>query len=286
MENDNSSTTPSVLTPTPIVLKPGINPGLSNKEYHSERLHLSSSNLKDLLKDPAKVYNDKILGNKPPEVEKPYMLIGSYLHTLVLEPELELQEYAMFPGWRKAGKEFEEFKAKLEPGKSIISKPQQDVGHRLAKAVRANKSASQLLEGGQAELSLASQILGVPVKIRADKINVEKGYIVDLKTTSQPTDHEIFKHTVNDYRYDLSAALYCQVAHDIFDKIFDFYFVVVSKTDLGCAVYKASSPTLSVGASDVIKALVIYKKCKETDIWDLTSLGKSAIVDSDEILEV
>lgn len=268
----------------PVQLKIGENAGLTNAQYHSERDHLSSSNLKDLLKDPAKFYQEKVLGNKPPEEEKPHLLLGSYVHSLVLEPDQVAQEYAFFEGWRKAGADYKQFLAE-NPGKVVLSKPQADTGQRLANSVKANPHAIRLLSGGVPELSLASKILDVSVKARTDYINIEQGYIFDLKTTSHPTDHEAFKQTVRDYRYDLSAALYCQIAHDTYGKVFEFYFGVISKADLGCAVYKASSATLSTGAADVIKALVIYKKCKETGIWDLTSLGKSAIVD-DEILEV
>ena len=40
----------------------GIYKTLSNDNYHAEEKHLSSSNLKMLLKDPSKFYKEKILG--------------------------------------------------------------------------------------------------------------------------------------------------------------------------------------------------------------------------------
>lgn len=268
-----------------IVLKPGENPGLTNTEYHSEKAHLSSSNLKDLLTDPQKFYEEKILGKKRATSDQPQLVIGSLTHSLVLEPETVEKEYAFFDGWKKQGILYQKCKEE-NPNKEIISKPQRNVAERLARAVTASKTAKSLFANGVPELSLASRILNVPVKCRADYLNVPAGYIADLKTTSQISDVDAFKQTMEQYRYDLSAALYCQIAHDVYGKVFDFYFVVVSKADMGCMVYKASSATLSKGASDMIKSLVLYKKCKEAGTWDLTVLNKPATLLSEEILEV
>jgi hypothetical protein len=252
-----------------IILQPGPNPGLTNTEYHSETAHLSSSNFKMLLSNPEQFYQEKILGNKPPEGKQAHLVLGSYVHSMVLEPDQVAKEYAFFDGWRKAGPDFKAF-LEQNPGKTIISKPQKATGESLARAVNANPTALKLLTGGTAEMSYASRILDVPVKMRADSINVSKGYIVDLKTTSQPTDTDIFKATIQDFRYDLSAALYCQIAHEVYGKVFDFYFIVISKADLGCQVYKASTDTLSKGGADLLKALVLYKKCLKSGIWSLT----------------
>lgn len=268
-----------------VTLLPGENPGLTNAQYHSEKVHLSSSNLKDLLKDPQKFYEEKILGKKQPTSDKPQLILGSYVHSLILEPETVENEYCYFDGWKKQGALYQKCKED-NPTKTIISKPQRNVGERMARTIKANKHALALLQNGVAELSLASKILNVPVKCRADYLNINQGYIADIKTTSQVTDLEAFKETVWHYRYDLSAALYCQIAHDIYGKVFDFYFIVISKADMGCAVYKASSATLSKGASDVIKSLVIYRKCMEAQKWDLTVGNKSGILQSEEIEEV
>jgi hypothetical protein len=266
------------------LLVPGENPGLTNIEYHSEKLHLSSSNLKMLLENPAKFYQEKMLGNKPEEAPKPHYILGSFVHTLVLEPELVAKEYAFFEGWRKAGKDYQEFLL-ANPGKTVISKPQRNVGENLARATQSNKHLPGLLQGGVAELSLASHILDVPVKMRADYINKDRAFILDLKTTAQPTDVDIFRTTVKEFSYDLSAALYCQIAAQVYGKVFDFYWAVISKDDLGCAVYKASSATLSKGAGDVLGAIVKYKKCVKSGIWDLNSKPVNDSVNED-IVEI
>ena len=267
-----------------IILKPGVNEGLSNAQYHSEKLHLSSSNLKTLLKSPAQFYDEKILGNSKP-MSGAALDIGSYVHTLILEPELVAQEYVQFDGWRRQGKVYEDFKAQ-HPGKTVLSQPQMNAGQMLARSVQACPPAVHLLKGGAAELSLASEILGVPVKMRADYINPDAGYILDVKTTRWPSGADTFRRTVKELGYELSAALYCEIAYRVYGKIFDFYWLVVSKTDVETQVYKASTHSLSDGSALVNKALVAYKKCLETGVWPDTLEQISSAVGDFEILEI
>lgn len=241
----------------------------SNKNYHSDKSFLSSSTLKLLNEDPAKFYDQVILGNAVNE-SKPAYDLGSYVHTLCLEPDQEHAEYAMFKGWRKAGKDWEAFKDDpVNKNKTLLSLPQVEQGRMLAKTLKTRPEALELLSGGEAEVSICSHILGVPVKKRSDYINWDKGYIADIKTSSAPGGVENFREIVKKYSYDLSAALYTQIAYQHYGKIFDFYLIVISKLDKKCDVYKLSSATLSEGSSMVTKALVTYKKCTESGIWVL-----------------
>jgi hypothetical protein len=77
----------------------------------------------------------------------------------------------------------------------------------------------------------------------------------------------VFRRVVKELGYELSAALYCDIAYRVYGKLFDFYWVVISKSDLDAQVYKASSQTLSEGSALVNRALVLYKQCKELDKW-------------------
>ena len=116
------------------MLQPGINANLSNAEYHAEKLHLSSSNLKLLLSSPAQFYTEKILGQRENRSSSA-MDIGSYVHTLILEPEKVAEEFAIYKQQgrqfvpvgqkpkspRKQGPEFDAFKA-TNSGKIILNK--------------------------------------------------------------------------------------------------------------------------------------------------------------------
>jgi len=238
---------------------------MTNQEYHSNKSHLSSSNLKTLLMNPTKFYEEKICGNKVNEQKAVYD-VGSLTHAVILEPHKVETDFAIFPGLRKAGAKYEEFKA-ANAGKIILSISQKLQVEKYCQAYSSHKTAVGMLSGGFAEHTMTSEILGVPVKARADYINVNSAYIADIKTTSHPSDSEIFRMTVQEYMYSLSASLYCQIAFNNYGKLFDFYFVVISKVDLTCEIYKASSATLSEGSALVTQALVLYKKCKESGVW-------------------
>lgn len=267
-----------------VELQPGVNVGLSNAEYHSETAHLSSSNLKLLLESPKAFYEQKILGNKVSSSSSA-MDLGSYVHTLILEPHLVDQEFANYKGWRKQGKEFDAFKEQ-HPGKIILSDPQMHTGKMLAKSVQACPPAIDLLQGGEPELSLATKLLGIPVKMRADYLNSTAGYIVDVKTTRYENNSDIFRRTVKQLGYELSAALYCEIAYQVYGKLFDFYWLVISKSDISTEVYKASSHTLNEGSALVNKALVLYNKCKELGVWPESPAELPKIVTKHEIIEI
>lgn len=238
-----------------------------NATYHSNRSHMSSSNLKLLLTDPARFHREWVLNQAPPQEQRAVFDEGSYVHSLILEPD-KVSQYAIFNGLRKAGKAFEDFVA-ANPGKIILTAPQVNRCKQLVSSYEQTKAAVKMIQNGAPEYTMLSEILGVPVKARADYINIEQGYIVDLKTTSAISDAEVFKMTCQQYKYDLSAALYCEIALQNFNKVFDFFFVVLSKTDSKVRIYKASSEFLSRGTGEMTKALVIYKKCKESGVWSL-----------------
>lgn len=239
----------------------------THEDYHADRTALSSSNLKQILKDPAKFYNEWVLGNKEPEEENSAFTEGTFTHSLILEPE-KINEYVIYPGLRKAGAAWEAFKL-ANKGKKILSAVQSQRCETYYKSYSNVSAATNLITGGVAEHTMLSSILDVNLKSRADYINLNDNYIVDVKTTSYGSDKESFKEVIQQYSYDLSAALYCQIAFNNYGRLFDFYFIVISKTDLTCDVYKASSETLSNGAAKMTKALVLYKKCKDSGIWQL-----------------
>lgn len=266
------------------MLKTGLN-NVTNREYHADTTHLSSSSLKLLITDLETFYQEKVLGIKPEQVEKAAFTEGSYVHSLILEPDNIANEYAFFEGWRKAGKEFDQFK-ELNAGKVILSKPQVHRCDAWAAAIKRRPEAMELLSGGESEHTICANLLDVAIKVRCDYINVDKGYIADIKTTGQISDIDVFKQTMKDFYYHLSAALYCQVAEVHYGKEFDFYFVVVSKIENTCEVYKLSKASKSTGQSLIIHALKRYKQCKETGIWNADDLQKVIKPTTYEIMEI
>lgn len=255
---------------------------INNSDYHAEKEHLSSSNLKLLLKDPEDFYKSKILGEAKEYSTNTLNAFaeGSYAHALILEPEVIEEEFRFFDGWRKQGKEWEKFKAE-NSGYDILSKPQKVRVEKWVRAYSELPAATNLIEGGKAEHTLFGKLMDVPIKVRADYINIERGYIADVKTTSSPADIDSFKYTIDSFNYDLSAALYSMMFESHYKKDFDFYFIVLSKRDSDCQVYKVSDDTRKRGESMVIQALSTYKKCKKSGLWVLPNKIKSDKVEDE-----
>lgn len=248
-------------------LQEGLNK-CTNAEYHGDKSWLSSSSLKSLLKSPAAFKEER--DNPKTEVENPNYTLGSFLHSLILEPDTINEEYAFFEGMRKAGREYELFKEENK-GKLIISAPQKSKCLAYKRAFEANPVASGLLKGCETEYSICAKINDVGVKVRFDAINLEDGYGLDLKTSSFGVDRESFKMTMQQFGYGLSAALYAWVAEIHFGRPFDFYMIPIAKQELDCQVFRMSQETIMRGRSDIIKALDLYKKCCDTNIWPESS---------------
>jgi exodeoxyribonuclease VIII len=266
-------------------LSEGLN-NCTNEQYHGDKSYISSSGLKLLLKDPALFYDEIILGKK----ESKHIAAfdeGSYAHTLILEPHMVDQEYSFFPEWRKAGEAWTAFKeAEENQGKIILSVPQRKRVEGLIEAYSKRKCALDLISGGFPEYTVAGEINGVRLKARADYINIDKGYIADVKTTGYSSELDTFSFTVDRFSYELSAALYAMMFERHFGKPFDFYFIVLSKKEKTCDVFKASEDTMERGKMMVYQALATYQKCLKAGVWGSIAVKEAISDDEYEIQEV
>lgn len=270
------------------LLVEGINEDISNADYHGDKRYLSSSSLKDLLKGPDYYYKTHIGGERPAVSKSTQKVFdeGSYAHTLILEPHLKDVEYAFFPGMRKAGEEYENFVLE-NSDKVILSKPQKMRVEAWVRAYEKRPEAVNLITGGMAEHTVAGKLNGVPIKVRADYINLDKGYVADVKTCGMGTDIDTFRYVIDQRSYQLSASLYCQMFEQYYGRPFDFYFIVLGKKDLMCQVYRASEATMEEGKMLVYKALSLYKRCKEADSWEPINNLITPVNNSDyEILDI
>lgn len=265
-------------------LQPGLNI-VSNHFYHSDKAWLSSSQLKTLLKSPAKFKSE--LDSPKAQEENASFQEGSLTHTLILEPQLVQKEYAFFKGLRKAGAEWEAFKKQYEgSGLTLMSQAQYERCLAYKRAFDANPQAVGLIKQGVPELSLCVELMDVPIKVRFDWIDIDAGVIMDVKTTRHAVDIDSFKMTCDEYRYDLSGALYSMGAEEYYKRDFKFYFCAISKQELECIPYLLGAESRMRGKLDIIKALNIYKKCKATNIWPETLEKKAKASADDDILEV
>lgn len=257
-----------------IELFDGIN-NVSNEIYHADRKYLSSSVLKTVLESLDKYHNDYILGNKAATASSTQnnFDVGTLVHSMILEPHTVVTDFNFYKGFRKAGSEFDTFLANcINPKLPIISVNQHKQAADMLEAFNRLNAAKNLITNGAAEQTICGTLHGVPIKTRYDWINEKEGYIADVKTTGYGSDLESFKATCENFKYGLSAALYTSMAEQFYGRKFDFYYIVLSKRDKTCDVYKTSTQTMAAGKSKVKQACEKYLQAKLTNVWkDVTN---------------
>ena len=244
--------------------------GIPNCVYHRHS-SLSSSNLKDLLKSPWSYWHNK----QNPRESTPAMQFGSLVHTLILEPNNFSNEYMVADKPERRSKAGKAKYAELleEAGKRIwVSTEDFLKAQDMIFPVSQNLIVKSLLSGGKAESSVFWQDAetGVQCKAKADFLNIERGYIVDVKTTVSLASEKPFLWTVSKYAYDLSASFYKKGFELATGKELDFYFVVIEKEPpFNFATYKISDELLRRGEAQYKQALNVYADALDRGKFDV-----------------
>lgn len=241
----------------------------SNETYHSTDA-ISSSGLKSIWKNSNSVkqfLNEKYTPSKAFE-------IGTAIHTLCLEGREKYNEENYVISEKidrrtKAGKAAMEHHQKTALNRTIIDAADHFMIEELFKNFNRNKKAVKYCQG-TVELSHYSEMNGVPIKVRPDCINVEKGFISDIKTT-QSANPKDFKREIYKYGYHLQAAFYCDA---LGVPVENFRFIAMQKTyPFTVEVYALSDETIQRGRDAYLTALGHWKEYLETGIpsnyvWD------------------
>lgn len=233
---------------------------LSNEDYHSLEDCFSSSQLKDALED-VEVFYKKHITKELEREHIPAFDIGTYFHTAILEPHKMDEDVAVFEGAVRRGKKWEEFQEKHE-GKAIITLKELSQGENLVAAANTSSVLKDLMKKGEPEVSLAVDLGATPVRVRCDWIDFDRGFIMDLKSTtgSARNSHSILKK-ISNYSYDMSAALYVDAYNEYLrkkgsnKKITTFYWVFASKDMVNCQTYASTPAMLELGRKKYRKAL-------------------------------
>ncbi len=265
-------------------LTDGFNKGFDNEAYHGDREYISSSGLKLILKNPREYYRKYVL-NEQDNQNVAALSIGSYAHTRILEPHLVEEEYAIWTGGRRQGKDWKEFE---EANKSltILTASQKSLvdsmieefdktsvvlgGHGQEREVPLNTFFSD----GKAEETACTEINGVKVKVRFDyrkEFPIQGfGSINDLKTTGIALNNatiEDVKDICDYWLYELSAALYVDVAEKLTGMPHDFYFCFLSKKDYAARIFKASEGMIHRGRQQYLEAIELLKAARKSGIY-------------------
>ncbi len=250
-----------------MTLSLGLNNGISNEDYHADREYISSSGLKLMLRD-GKQFHRRYVENISDNMSSSNLVLGSYVHSLILEPHLTDSEFAVYEGKIRRGKDWEVFK-ELHSSRDIVTRAQHIKAMELVDEYNKNKYATDLIADSDSEVSLTVVLDGIKVKVRADSIDVENGQINDVKTSADPVNMSNVRKTCHSWEYDLSAALYRDAFSEHYGKPFDFNFIFLSKVvnAADCQVFKASEEFLANGRRKYKAAIRKLKAARETGVY-------------------
>jgi len=251
--------------------EPGWYRNLSNEDYHGS-FGYSSSQVKTLIEQtPAHLAHGLTVANEP----TPNMLLGTAVHTLVLEPEKFREEFAVtqkFDSRTNAGKAAKaEFESQNE-GKVVLTQEQFDKASAMAESVLNFSNNRLLLKDAITESSVYwwyksmeaddDSQYKIMTKVRPDVICRDHPVLVDLKTTADASLSGFIKSIQNFY-YHVSAAMYLEgvnqcrplleeLRHFAYTK---FVFITVENFEpYLCSSYELSQEYLDIGKA-------IYRNC-------------------------
>ena len=175
------------------------------------------------------------------------MQFGSLIHKMLLEPETFNNEFAVFEGLRRAGKQWLEFKEENE-GKTLIKQQELDDANRIINNAMLHPVLNKMMQNKiNTEIKLEWSYKDVNFLGFADLYTVynNRNCIVDIKTTSdagRKFERDLY---YNDYKMQL--AMY----QDQYDKDTDVYIVAIeTKTPFNVQVYKLDDSLLFKGWMD------------------------------------
>ncbi|EBO4963434.1 exonuclease VIII [Salmonella enterica] len=272
-EPEMPQTGPEEQSRVPDDIKPGIYFDITNEAYHAGP-GVSKSQLDDIAVCPAFYQWRKAA---PVDTEKTKALdMGTALHCRLLEPDEFKNRFIIAPEFNRrttAGKEEE--KAFLEncanSGKTIMTAEDGRKLELMYGSVMAHPGCRALLEAeGKTESSIywTDTETGELCRIRPDKFLTNSPLILDVKKV---TDMSRFARHVEEFRYHVQAAMYCEGWKAYSGETPRFAFLAVSES-IDCGKYPVHLYILEdehhdIGYSLFRRDLNTYHECKSSNKW-------------------
>jgi exodeoxyribonuclease VIII len=233
-------------------------------EYHQHPA-VSRSKLVNMMRSPmhCKFEMDRKLDEPTPS-----MVIGSAVHTAILEPEMFDSVYVECnaDGRTNEGKAIK--KAYAAAGKTIFKPGDMDDIRGMTEAVRSHKTASELLTNGDAEISMFWTDIdtGQSCRARPDYMRNDR-MLVDVKSCQSAHPDEFQRHAHN-MNYHVQAAFYLDGCLSLGLNFDQFVFIAVeSSAPYAVAVYVADAAFLQRGRELYQQALNKFVACQSSNVW-------------------
>lgn len=246
---------------------------MTNDEYHAGP-GISKSHLDKIAKSPRHYWEAYINPERERQEPTAAMILGTAIHTAVLEPDTWASRYAQAPeDINRRTKEGKERWAAFEnenAGKVILDAEDWQAVLRVRDAVHTHPVAGPLLRGGVSEQTVYATCpeTGDLIKCRCDYLLDERGMIVDLKSTEDASPAGFGKSVAN-FRYHLQPPWYQDVFRQAFGEAPPFWvFVAVEKSRPHAIGVYYVDPDMVASARSEARAL--HRRivaCREAGVW-------------------
>ena len=211
-----------------------------DKQYYGKfgKQFLSNSDISTLLSNP--------LGLGKDDKSSSAILIGSYFHTALLEPD-KLNKFKIVDASTRNTKAYKE----KSEGKLCLLQSEVNNVKLMIEKINQTKICEDLIRGDKIDYEVPNiaEIEGIMWKGKADVVNHKEDLVIDLKTTA---DINKFRSSAFRYNYDSQAFIY----KELFG--YDFIFIVIDKTTKQIGIFECSDEFLTSGYMKVKKACEIY----------------------------
>lgn len=263
----------------------GVSPGsywceISSLEYHTNAPGVSSSRLKHMLVSPA-TYQIKL---RRPVIDNDALRLGRMLHTMVLEPHLLDEEFAIWTEGRRQGSSWDIFKL-CNMDKTLITQDQLDCAEGMANALRQldDFPFEAWLEGvSSVEPAIKERSLfwideetGLQCKARPDAMTLAVSALAGDVKSARSANPEEFKRDIFKMRYDLQAAHYLAGIKAVFGADANFAFFVAEKeAPYVAGTFLMTRAALEHGERFRRYCLRMVKKCTDDNNWPKQPSGR------------
>ena len=235
---------------------------MNNAEYHASPA-VSNSKLSRFIESPRLM--------NTPRKKTPSLRWGSLVHTIILEPKLIGDTWAIMPEGLDKGKgakaREEEFLLANE-GREIVSHDEFRSLSAIAQAVQEDEEANALLSGegvNESSYFWTDPITGIEMRCRPDRYR-DDGLLVDVKTTTS-VEHYAFRRSVWDFGYDRQSAIYTDGIEAVtMRKPRGFAFIAIEGKewpDIFVQVFVMTEADIETGRRRYRKALDLMKSYRD-----------------------
>ena len=215
-----------------------------------------------------------------PSDDTPSTIIGTALHTCVLEPKKFLADYAVAPELDKRTKEgkakWVEFQ-EAHPNAIVLRDDEYDLVRGMANAIFEHPFVQSLVAlPSLREIAvvwdemLAGGLTRQPCKARVDwVVSAGQTFVIDIKT-ARDASPDAFAKAIHNLSYHVKAASYLrglQAAAPVPNPRRFLWLVVENSAPYGVAIYEASEGLLAQGEQEYTQWLGRYSECSLRESW-------------------